>query len=235
MQPQSGARCCPAPARSWSRRVGRRGSIADRGLQLDRWSTSRKRPPKGRRETNQNGAQACQAMVSVCLLCHAPNNCCHAITHGDSVGIPGYIEANGFARIGRIPMFSLLISRPLHSVMAALHALGRHFYGLFDIVHEATRDRAFRAACTNVRHRARPPRSQARGPGPGRLHRRGGVIERRAARPAHTGRGVATSSLAAPALRRKQRARPDKPALHAPTPSAARPLLGALHFPARLL
>jgi hypothetical protein len=34
-------------------------------------------------------------------------------------------------------MFSLLISRPLHSVMAALHALGRHFYGLFDIVQEA--------------------------------------------------------------------------------------------------
>jgi hypothetical protein len=34
-------------------------------------------------------------------------------------------------------MFSLLISRPLHSVFAALDALGRHFYGLFAVVQEA--------------------------------------------------------------------------------------------------
>ena len=34
-------------------------------------------------------------------------------------------------------MFSLLISRPLHSVLAALDALGRHFYGLFAVVQEA--------------------------------------------------------------------------------------------------
>jgi hypothetical protein len=34
-------------------------------------------------------------------------------------------------------MFSLLISRPLHSILAALDALGRHFYGLFAVVQEA--------------------------------------------------------------------------------------------------
>ena len=34
-------------------------------------------------------------------------------------------------------MFSLLISRPLHSVLAALYALGNYFYGLFAVVQEA--------------------------------------------------------------------------------------------------
>ena len=34
-------------------------------------------------------------------------------------------------------MLSLLIFRPLHSVIAALHALGRYFYGLFAVVQEA--------------------------------------------------------------------------------------------------
>ena len=34
-------------------------------------------------------------------------------------------------------MFSLLIFRPLHSVFAALLALGSHFYGLFAVVQEA--------------------------------------------------------------------------------------------------
>jgi hypothetical protein len=33
----------------------------------------------------------------------------------------------------RIPMFSLLISRPLHSVITALHALGSNLYGLFGL------------------------------------------------------------------------------------------------------
>jgi hypothetical protein len=34
-------------------------------------------------------------------------------------------------------MFSLLISRPLHAVLAALSAIGRHFDGLFAVVEEA--------------------------------------------------------------------------------------------------
>ena len=34
-------------------------------------------------------------------------------------------------------MLSLLISRPLHSLTAALHTLARHFYGLFAVVQEA--------------------------------------------------------------------------------------------------
>jgi hypothetical protein len=34
-------------------------------------------------------------------------------------------------------MFSLLIFRPLHSVIAALNALGRHVFGLFAVVQEA--------------------------------------------------------------------------------------------------
>jgi hypothetical protein len=34
-------------------------------------------------------------------------------------------------------MLSLLISRPLHSVVAALYALGNHLYGLFVVVQEA--------------------------------------------------------------------------------------------------
>ena len=34
-------------------------------------------------------------------------------------------------------MFSLLIFRPLRSVIAALHALGSYFYGLFAVVQEA--------------------------------------------------------------------------------------------------
>jgi hypothetical protein len=34
-------------------------------------------------------------------------------------------------------MFSLLISRPLDAVAAALEALARHFYGLFAVVQEA--------------------------------------------------------------------------------------------------
>jgi hypothetical protein len=34
-------------------------------------------------------------------------------------------------------MLSLLIYRPLLSVIAALHALGSHFYGLFTVVQEA--------------------------------------------------------------------------------------------------
>jgi hypothetical protein len=41
------------------------------------------------------------------------------------------LELEGFS------MFSLLISRPLHSVWAALSALGRHFDGLFAVVQEA--------------------------------------------------------------------------------------------------
>jgi hypothetical protein len=35
------------------------------------------------------------------------------------------------------PMFSLLISRPIRTVAAALEPLGRHFYGLFAVVQEA--------------------------------------------------------------------------------------------------
>jgi hypothetical protein len=34
-------------------------------------------------------------------------------------------------------MFSLLISRPLHAIIAALDATLRHFYGLFTVVQEA--------------------------------------------------------------------------------------------------
>jgi len=34
-------------------------------------------------------------------------------------------------------MFSLLISRPLQSILAALNALGNYFYGLFVVVQEA--------------------------------------------------------------------------------------------------
>jgi hypothetical protein len=34
-------------------------------------------------------------------------------------------------------MFSLLISRPLQSLIAALHAVEHYFYGLFDVVQEA--------------------------------------------------------------------------------------------------
>jgi hypothetical protein len=34
-------------------------------------------------------------------------------------------------------MFSLLISRPLHSAITALHALERRFSGLFAVVQEA--------------------------------------------------------------------------------------------------
>ena len=34
-------------------------------------------------------------------------------------------------------MFSLLISRPLHAIIAALDATSRHFYGLFAVVQEA--------------------------------------------------------------------------------------------------
>jgi hypothetical protein len=34
-------------------------------------------------------------------------------------------------------MFSLLIFRPLHNAVAALHALADHFYGLFAVVQEA--------------------------------------------------------------------------------------------------
>ena len=34
-------------------------------------------------------------------------------------------------------MFSLLIFRPLRSVLAALYALANHFYGLFAVVQEA--------------------------------------------------------------------------------------------------
>ena len=34
-------------------------------------------------------------------------------------------------------MFSLLIFRPLHNAVAALAALADHFYGLFEVVHEA--------------------------------------------------------------------------------------------------
>jgi hypothetical protein len=34
-------------------------------------------------------------------------------------------------------MFSLLISRPLHSAIATLQALASHFYGLFALVQEA--------------------------------------------------------------------------------------------------
>jgi hypothetical protein len=34
-------------------------------------------------------------------------------------------------------MLSLLIFRPLHSVIAGLHALGNHLYGLFAVVQEA--------------------------------------------------------------------------------------------------
>jgi hypothetical protein len=34
-------------------------------------------------------------------------------------------------------MFSLLIFRPLHAIVAALDAAGRHFYGLFALVQEA--------------------------------------------------------------------------------------------------
>jgi hypothetical protein len=34
-------------------------------------------------------------------------------------------------------MFSLLISRPLHNVMAALYGLVNYFYGLFAVVQEA--------------------------------------------------------------------------------------------------
>jgi hypothetical protein len=34
-------------------------------------------------------------------------------------------------------MFSLLIFRPLHNVVAVLHALANHFYGLFAVVQEA--------------------------------------------------------------------------------------------------
>jgi hypothetical protein len=34
-------------------------------------------------------------------------------------------------------MLSLLISRPLHSVVAALHALANHLFGLFALVQEA--------------------------------------------------------------------------------------------------
>jgi hypothetical protein len=34
-------------------------------------------------------------------------------------------------------MFSLLISRPLRNVVAALYALANHFYGLFSVVQEA--------------------------------------------------------------------------------------------------
>jgi hypothetical protein len=47
------------------------------------------------------------------------------------------MKANGFARIGRIPMFSLLISRPLASALSALCALGAYFDGLFAVVQEA--------------------------------------------------------------------------------------------------
>jgi hypothetical protein len=76
-------------------------------------------------------------MVSICLLCHAVNNCCHAITSDDYAGIWAYMRVNGFARIERFPMFSLLISRPLASAIAAMHALGDYFNGLFAIVQEA--------------------------------------------------------------------------------------------------
>src|ERR1700730_10734316 len=48
-----------------------------------------------------------------------------------------YKDANGFAQIERISMFSLLISRPLRNVVAALYALASHFYGLFSVVQEA--------------------------------------------------------------------------------------------------
>jgi hypothetical protein len=47
------------------------------------------------------------------------------------------MEANGFARIERFPMLTLLISRPLASAVAALHALGDYFDGLFAVVQEA--------------------------------------------------------------------------------------------------
>ena len=76
-------------------------------------------------------------MVSICLLCYAVNNCCHAITHDDFAGIPDYIEPNEVARIERFSMFSLLISRPLTSAVAAMHALGDYFDGLFAVVREA--------------------------------------------------------------------------------------------------
>ena len=35
------------------------------------------------------------------------------------------------------PMFSLLISRPIRTIAAALGVLGRYFYGLFAVVQEA--------------------------------------------------------------------------------------------------
>jgi hypothetical protein len=34
-------------------------------------------------------------------------------------------------------MFGLLISRPLYRVISTLHALARHFFGLFAVVQEA--------------------------------------------------------------------------------------------------